>query len=359
MVLDATNLLHATGGIDTSLGFLRIPAANSCTMSQGYLCLDVNGASSALTSPVLQSRSSSTDRFFPSFVSGDLGTAGTKRLMGIGTGNTTETTVATAAPAASSVPLADGSGKIADGWLPSGVLRLSGLDTEAEARASGIRFVPMSDTPAATGEVPIKGATAWEWHAPIVDLSGLNGRTVVNSYPVTPVLAYQNGDPNGHHACNAGAGDLNESSPSEVGRKLVYDKTGKQFWVCTGAGTTTTATWKRVAAEVQQESLRVASPTSRTYGWFRAHVATAARAIDCITDTGTVTLSVQECDATGSSCSGLDGGTALVCDSNGQSDDGALSNASIDAGDWVKITASATSGSPTDLALTLQYETAP
>lgn len=88
MVLDATNLLHATGGIDTSLGFLRIPAANSCTMSQGYLCLDVNGASSALTSPVLQSRSSSTDRFFPSFVSGDLGTAGTKRLMGIGTGNT-------------------------------------------------------------------------------------------------------------------------------------------------------------------------------------------------------------------------------------------------------------------------------
>ena len=281
MRLDAANALHASGSIDTSLGFLRIPSGSSCTTSQAQVCLDINGPTSALTSSTLQTRYS-TDRFFPSFVSGDLGTAGTKRLMGIGTSNTTETTTATATPTAAAVPLADGSGKLADGWLGSNVPLLPNLDTEAEARASGIQFVPMSDTPAATGEVPIKGATAWEWHAPIIDFSGLNGRTVVNSYPVTPVLAYQNGDPNGSHACNAGLGDLNETTPSEVGRKLVYDKTGKQLWVCTGAGTNSTAIWKRVAAEVQQ-----------------------------------------------------------------------------DAGDWVKVTASATSGSPSDLALTLQYETTP
>lgn len=144
----------------------------------------------------------------------------------------------------------------------------------------------------------------------------------------------------------------NGSNPSlsgaEMGRMTV-DTTENQLLI----GDTTTD--PIVLDERQQVDFRVEPPTARTYGWFKAHAAMTVAGIDCITDTGTATLSVQECDSTGASCSGLDGATEIVCDSNSQSDDGTLSNPSIDTGDWVKVTVSGIASAPTDLALTVRY----
>jgi hypothetical protein len=136
---------------------------------------------------------------------------------------------------------------------------------------------------------------------------------------------------------------------SDIGRMTV-DETEYQLLLGDGSGT------PQVHDQRRQRDYSIQSPTARTLGFYKAYAAETIANINCITDTGTATLSLQECDATGGSCAGVDGATEIVCDSNNQADDGTLSNPTIDTGDWVKIVISGVAGSPTDLAISVGYK---
>jgi len=76
--------------------------------------------------------------------------------------------------------------------------------------------------------------------------------------------------------------------------------------------------------------------------------------LDCIAEGGgTITLDVQKCSGTGTGCATVDSGFPINCDSDGTADDGSLSNASINAGDWVKALYSAPTGTVSKLTYTL------
>lgn len=91
---------------------------------------------------------------------------------------------------------------------------------------------------------------------------------------------------------------------------------------------------------------------------FRLADAATIYYMNCIvqgTSTPTVTLSVQECDSTGAGCAGVDGAATITCDTNSQADDGSLSNTAGDADDWYKLDITATSGTPTQLVVCVDY----
>ncbi len=83
--------------------------------------------------------------------------------------------------------------------------------------------------------------------------------------------------------------------------------------------------------------------------WLKLDRAITVTDIHCLAEGGgTITLTVQECDSTGASCANTEG--AITCDSNGSEDDGTLTDASGDAGDWIKILYSAPTGTVNSLA---------
>jgi hypothetical protein len=71
---------------------------------------------------------------------------------------------------------------------------------------------------------------------------------------------------------------------------------------------------------------------------FRVPVASTITSLNCIVAAATsAVISFQECDSAGANCAGVDGETTITCDADGQADDGTLSNAGIDAGDWIRL----------------------
>ena len=89
--------------------------------------------------------------------------------------------------------------------------------------------------------------------------------------------------------------------------------------------------------------------------WFKAPAAMTVNGINCVIVGGTsVAVDVQECTATDpTTCATLD--AAVTCDTNGATDDGAFSNPTIDAGDWVRVFTGAPSGSVTQVTVCLSY----
>ncbi len=87
-----------------------------------------------------------------------------------------------------------------------------------------------------------------------------------------------------------------------------------------------------------QFSLMVKDPvTADIWGLFRAPADLTISAIDCIVEGTSAVMSVVEGTATSMSGAGIDGATTILCDTNGQADDGTLSNPTVDAGDWVSL----------------------
>lgn len=79
--------------------------------------------------------------------------------------------------------------------------------------------------------------------------------------------------------------------------------------------------------------------------------------IDCIidpADTGdSAPIEIFECDSTGDNCTTVD--APITCDNDGQSDDGVLTNPTIDEGDWLKIESSACTGTCDFTSITIVY----
>jgi hypothetical protein len=88
---------------------------------------------------------------------------------------------------------------------------------------------------------------------------------------------------------------------------------------------------------------------------FKAPYGMTITDIDCIVGAATNTvIQVEECDATGASCTDVDA-TDITCDTDGAADDGSLSNASIDANDWVHLDIVSVSGTPGQVSVTIIY----
>lgn len=128
------------GGAGTSWDFRFVqnfyPSSSSvCNPTTSASCFDTNGIAE-MSGVALVFNQVGTNRLFPSWTTPQLGTAGTKRALGIGAGNAPETTVVAATPTANALPLADGSGKLADGWLSS-LVSLLGQTIEIGEIAAG------------------------------------------------------------------------------------------------------------------------------------------------------------------------------------------------------------------------------
>ena len=64
---------------------------------------------------------------------------------------------------------------------------------------------------------------------------------------------------------------------------------------------------------------------------------------------------LQECDSAGANCADTDDTDDITCDADGAADDGTLSNASIDSGDWIMWKTTSIADTPTFLTVTFKY----
>ena len=88
---------------------------------------------------------------------------------------------------------------------------------------------------------------------------------------------------------------------------------------------------------------------------FKAQVGMTITDIHVITIGGTsISVDIQECSATGTTCTTVD--AAITADSDGATDDGTLSNPSIDICDWVKVVLGAPTGTVTFLSGSIFYK---
>lgn len=75
--------------------------------------------------------------------------------------------------------------------------------------------------------------------------------------------------------------------------------------------------------------------------------------VHCVALSGTLSGQFEECNSSGASCTVID--ADISCDGGLDSDDGSLSNDSIDAGDWIKWHTTSVS-SPGYTTITLYYK---
>jgi len=180
--------------------------------------------------------------------------------------------------------------------------------------------------------------------------------------------------PDGYHRINL----ANSSAPTDnvIVGDCYYDNSSL-LWLCwngsswAGAGGDVTASSEttftnktydpagtgNVFTHYTQEDFTILNPVAADNSMlFKAQYAMTVSAIHCIAEGGgTITLQILECSSTGTSCAGLDGSTTITCDSDGATDDGSLSNPSIDAGDWVKVLYGAPSGTVNTLTYSIYY----
>lgn len=95
--------------------------------------------------------------------------------------------------------------------------------------------------------------------------------------------------------------------------------------------------------------------TPTTYPLVKVKDAITITDIYCITDTGEVSIQLEEGTSTA-----FDGGvvvdaTSITCDSNGAEDDGTLSNGPIDANDWIAARIGTDASDPTMVGITVFY----
>jgi hypothetical protein len=142
-----------TFGIATTQNFQATtfmpPASSVCAPGAGQLCFDTNGTT-GLGGALGVYGVGGTDYFMPSLTAAQIGTAGTKRAIGIGAGNAAEVTPLTTTPTANAIPLADGSGKIDGGWL-SALVSLLGQTIEIAEIAAGDKSGNGTDLATTTG----------------------------------------------------------------------------------------------------------------------------------------------------------------------------------------------------------------
>jgi len=113
---------------------------------------------------------------------------------------------------------------------------------------------------------------------------------------------------------------------------------------------------KRVVTYKKQKDFAIKAPADADDSFlFKAQTAITITDIHVIVEgAGTdISVDIQECDAAGANCATVD--AAITADDNGAEDDGALTNGTIDAGDWVKVVLGAPTGVPTYFTGSIYY----
>lgn len=136
---------------------------------------------------------------------------------------------------------------------------------------------------------------------------------------------------------------------------MAVDTTDDQLIVHTG-------TEARVYPSVIERSFALESPVDADRLLLKNYFTYGVTVTDikCIVDPAdaaeSVVIALYESDASGDftslAANGLDGATTITCDNDGAEDDGALSNGSIDAGDWIGIDVGTVTGTVTWLTVT-------
>lgn len=100
-------------------------------------------------------------------------------------------------------------------------------------------------------------------------------------------------------------------------------------------------------------------PSHSTTNWlfFRANASLTITGIDCIVDAATsVVMTLRECDSNGGSCGDTE--AAITCLATNTTEASGIDDASVDAGDWMRITRGTMTGSPTQAELCVNYTSA-
>jgi len=105
----------------------------------------------------------------------------------------------------------------------------------------------------------------------------------------------------------------------------------------------------------QKKCIIVEDPTSGdNLLMFNASSIITVTGIDCLSADGTsVAATLNECDANGANCVSIE--SAITCGTTNSTESGAIDNATVDAGDWVRLSLGTNTGSVTQLAVCLEY----
>jgi len=115
---------------------------------------------------------------------------------------------------------------------------------------------------------------------------------------------------------------------------------------------------KRVLTYQEYKSITIDTPADTdNFNLFKAPHALTITDIECVVDPAdsseSVVIDIQERDSAGDNPATVD--ATITCDNDGASDDGSLSNGSIDSGDWVSIDIGTVTGTVTQVTVTVTY----
>lgn len=99
------------------------------------------------------------------------------------------------------------------------------------------------------------------------------------------------------------------------------------------------------------KSMTIETPVAaETFFFFRADEAATVTGIDCIVEDATsAIITVQECDADGDTCTAIE--AAMTCAVTNTAHASTIDNASIDAGDRIRVLVGTVSGTPGQVAV--------
>ncbi len=101
--------------------------------------------------------------------------------------------------------------------------------------------------------------------------------------------------------------------------------------------------------------ITVSSPTaSDDWLFFRAESALTVTGIDCMVVGGTsVATLVKECNSNGGSCSNIE--ASITCATTNTTEASSIDNASVDAGDWIRVDPGTVTGAVTQLSVCVTF----
>lgn len=144
------------------------------------------------------------------------------------------------------------------------------------------------------------------------------------------------------------------SSTKTAGNILVANGTNFASVSVSGAATLSSA---GVVTTKDTKCINI-DPASTTTDWimWKAPANITVTGVDCIVDASTsVVLTPNECNSNGASCSAIE--AAITCATTNTTEASSIDNASVDAGDYVRVTRGTVTGSPTQAVICIEYTT--